>query len=60
VIGRFWSRRWAAAIVGSALPADCHSEGMFLMYKEFAIEAIVWLIPVVILIGLAYMITRPA
>ncbi|NYF39650.1 heme/copper-type cytochrome/quinol oxidase subunit 2 [Streptosporangium sandarakinum] len=30
------------------------------MYKEFAIEAIVWLIPVVILIGLAYMITRPA
>lgn len=29
------------------------------MYKEFAIEAIVWLIPVVILIGLAYMVTRP-
>ncbi|GAA0845215.1 hypothetical protein GCM10009525_63090 [Streptosporangium amethystogenes subsp. fukuiense] len=29
------------------------------MYKEFAIEAIVWLIPVVILVGLAYMITRP-
>ncbi len=27
------------------------------MYKEFAREAIVWLIPVAILVGLAYMIT---
>ncbi|MBB5965532.1 heme/copper-type cytochrome/quinol oxidase subunit 2 [Planomonospora venezuelensis] len=27
------------------------------MYKEFAIEVVVWLIPVAILIGLAYMIT---
>lgn len=27
------------------------------MYKEFAVEAVVWLIPVVILLGLAYMIT---
>ncbi|GAT65340.1 hypothetical protein PS9374_00973 [Planomonospora sphaerica] len=27
------------------------------MYKEFAREAVVWLIPVVILVGLAYMIT---
>ncbi|MDP9864752.1 heme/copper-type cytochrome/quinol oxidase subunit 2 [Streptosporangium brasiliense] len=27
------------------------------VYKEFAVEAVVWLIPVVILLGLAYMIT---
>jgi hypothetical protein len=29
------------------------------VYKEFAIEAVVWLIPVVVLIGLAFMITAP-
>lgn len=29
------------------------------MYKEFAIEAVVWLIPVVVLLGLAFMITAP-
>ncbi len=27
------------------------------MYKEFAIEAVVWLIPVAVLLGLAFMIT---
>lgn len=27
------------------------------MYKEFAVEAVVWLIPVVVLLGLAFMIT---
>lgn len=27
------------------------------MYKEFAAEAVVWLVPVVVLIGLALMIT---
>ncbi|GAA4599472.1 hypothetical protein GCM10023194_79610 [Planotetraspora phitsanulokensis] len=30
------------------------------MYKEFFGEVVVWLIPVVILVGLAYMITQPA
>lgn len=29
----------------------------FTVYKEFAIEAVVWLIPVVVLLGLAFMIT---
>jgi len=27
------------------------------MYKDFALEAVVWLVPVVVLIGLALMIT---
>jgi|GEM_PF-3153577 len=27
------------------------------VYKEFAIEAVVWLIPVAVLLGLAFMIT---
>ncbi|MBB6476332.1 heme/copper-type cytochrome/quinol oxidase subunit 2 [Sphaerisporangium rubeum] len=27
------------------------------MYKEFAIEVVVWLIPVVILLGVAYLVT---
>jgi hypothetical protein len=27
------------------------------MYKEFAAEAIVWLVPIVVLVGLALMIT---
>lgn len=27
------------------------------VYKEFAIEAVVWIIPVVVLLGLAFMIT---
>ncbi|GAA3416947.1 hypothetical protein GCM10018952_47050 [Streptosporangium vulgare] len=27
------------------------------VYKEFAIEAVVWAIPVVVLLGLAFMIT---
>ncbi|NYF43056.1 hypothetical protein HDA43_005257 [Streptosporangium sandarakinum] len=27
------------------------------MYKEFAVEAVVWLIPVIVLLGLALMIT---
>ncbi|MEU0519551.1 hypothetical protein [Streptosporangium sp. NPDC006007] len=44
----------------SALLTDRHPGGMSVVYKEFAIEAIVWLIPVVVLVGLAYMITRPA
>jgi hypothetical protein len=30
------------------------------MYKEFLGEVVVWLIPVVVLVGLAYLITRPA
>jgi len=28
------------------------------MYKNFAIEVVVWLIPVVVLLGLAVMITK--
>jgi heme/copper-type cytochrome/quinol oxidase subunit 2 len=28
------------------------------MYKEFAAEVVVWVIPVVILLGLAFMIVR--
>ncbi len=43
-----------------ALLNDRHPGGMSVVYKEFAIEAIVWLIPVVILVGLAFMITRSA
>lgn len=31
-----------------------------LMYKEFAIEVVVWLIPVVILLGLAWLVTATA
>lgn len=27
------------------------------MYKEFAAEAVVWLVPVIVLIGLALMVT---
>jgi hypothetical protein len=27
------------------------------MYKEFAAEAVVWLVPIVVLIGLALMVT---
>jgi hypothetical protein len=27
------------------------------MYKEFAFEVVVWLIPVVILLGVAYLVT---
>lgn len=27
------------------------------MYKEFAVEAVVWIVPVAVLIGLALMIT---
>lgn len=61
MINRFWPRREAGDIVGaprsSAIVAP---EGMSVVYKEFAVEAIVWLIPVVILVGLAIMITRPA
>jgi hypothetical protein len=30
------------------------------MYKEFLGEVVVWLIPVIVLIGLAILITRPA
>ncbi|MBB5965354.1 cytochrome c-type biogenesis protein CcmH/NrfF [Planomonospora venezuelensis] len=30
------------------------------MYKDFAIEAVMWLIPVVVLIALAWMITATA
>ncbi|GAB2445975.1 hypothetical protein GCM10027187_09560 [Streptosporangium sandarakinum] len=55
--------RGAAQTLSSVSRASHRSpppEGRAPMYKEFAIEAIVWLIPVVILIGLAYMITRPA
>ncbi|GII58391.1 hypothetical protein Pth03_67800 [Planotetraspora thailandica] len=36
------------------------SGGRAEMYKEFLGEVVVWLIPVVVLIGLAYLITRPA
>jgi hypothetical protein len=31
--------------------------GVHGMYKEFAAEAVVWLVPVVVLIGLALLIT---
>jgi heme/copper-type cytochrome/quinol oxidase subunit 2 len=30
------------------------------MYKEFAVEVVVWLIPVVILLGLAILVTSTA
>lgn len=59
--GGSWSRRGSAVMVEfPALLGDRRSGRASRMYKEFAIEAIVWLIPVVILVGLAYMITRPA
>ncbi len=29
----------------------------YAMYKEFAAEAVVWLVPIVVLIGLALMVT---
>lgn len=35
----------------------CHPREIYAMYKEFAAEAVVWLVPVVVLIGLALMIT---
>ncbi|GIG81307.1 hypothetical protein Pka01_44340 [Planotetraspora kaengkrachanensis] len=37
-----------------------HTGGHRPMYKEFLGEVVVWLIPVVILVGLAYLITQPA
>ncbi|GAA2866239.1 hypothetical protein GCM10010517_25690 [Streptosporangium fragile] len=54
-----WPGGEATVIVGfpSSSPITA-PEGS--VYKEFAIEAVVWLIPVVILIGLAIMITQPA
>lgn len=27
------------------------------MYKEFAAEVVVWLVPIVVLLGIAYMVT---
>ncbi|WP_162795603.1 hypothetical protein [Nonomuraea lactucae] len=30
---------------------------IYAMYKEFAAEAVVWVVPIVVLIGLALMIT---
>ncbi len=30
------------------------------MYKEFAVEAVMWLIPVVILLGIALLVTATA
>ncbi|MEU4834779.1 hypothetical protein [Streptosporangium sp. NPDC023615] len=33
------------------------SKGEPAVYKEFAIEVVVWLIPVAVLLGLAFMIT---
>ncbi|MBB5627348.1 hypothetical protein BJ981_003047 [Sphaerisporangium krabiense] len=29
------------------------------MYKEFAVEAVMWLIPIIVLIGIALMVTNP-
>ncbi|GAA3125521.1 hypothetical protein GCM10010466_15530 [Planomonospora alba] len=44
-------RRFPAPVSGHAPRRDAA------VYKEFAREAVVWLIPVVILIGLAYLVT---
>jgi hypothetical protein len=30
------------------------------MYKEFAVEAVMWLIPVVVLLGIAWLVTATA
>jgi hypothetical protein len=30
------------------------------MYKEFAVEAVMWLIPVVVLLGIALLVTSTA
>jgi hypothetical protein len=30
------------------------------MYKEFAIEAVMWLIPIVVLLGIALLVTATA
>jgi hypothetical protein len=30
------------------------------MYKEFAVEAVMWLIPVVVLLGIALLVTATA
>jgi hypothetical protein len=33
-------------------------EGVVSMYKEFAAEVVVWLIPVVVLLGIALLVTQ--
>ncbi|WP_405141750.1 hypothetical protein OG589_31935 [Sphaerisporangium sp. NBC_01403] len=32
----------------------------YTMYKEFAVEAVMWLIPVVVLLGIAWLVTATA
>jgi hypothetical protein len=46
---------YAAHALESASPYPKESSRM---YKHFAIEVVVWLIPVVVLLGMAIMITR--
>jgi hypothetical protein len=40
-----------------AAPSSGVPREIYAMYKEFAAEAVVWLVPIVVLIGLALMVT---
>jgi hypothetical protein len=39
------------------MPGTGVSEETCAMYKEFALEAVMWLVPVVVLIGVALLVT---
>jgi hypothetical protein len=39
------------------MPGTGVSEETYAMYKEFALEAVMWLVPVVVLIGVALLVT---
>jgi hypothetical protein len=39
------------------VPDESDTEETYAMYKEFAFEAVMWLVPVVVLIGLALLVT---
>ncbi|MGP3960056.1 hypothetical protein ACTWPT_29020 [Nonomuraea sp. 3N208] len=39
------------------MPRKGVSEENYAMYKEFAVEAVMWLVPVAVLIGVALLVT---
>ncbi|WP_327589455.1 hypothetical protein OHA25_22475 [Nonomuraea sp. NBC_00507] len=41
----------------SAVPGEGVPEETCAMYKEFAVEAVMWLVPVAVLIGVALLVT---
>ncbi|MEU3169654.1 hypothetical protein [Streptosporangium sp. NPDC006930] len=49
--------RIVVSMSGSAQKGPSVQREKITVYKEFAIEAVVWVIPVVVLLGLAFMIT---